>query len=462
MRDRPDASGSASMTVSVRKPSVLVVDDEPRMAEAIAAALTLGGCDCVTCANGDNALEVLRTRGADVIVTDWRMPQMDGFELLRHVRARRPGTPVILLTAYGDIPSAVAAMRQGAFDYLTKPFDNDELRARVARAAEMRRLRKENRVLRHELGARWMSDVVAHSERMRAVLDLVDRVAPSRSPVLIQGESGTGKEVIARLLHVGSPRVARPFVAVNCQALGEGVLESELFGHEKGAFTGAIESRTGCFERADGGSLLLDEIGEVSPAFQSKLLRILEDGEVWRVGGQKSRRVDVRILAATNRDLRSEVQAGRFREDLFFRLNVVPIALPALRDRVDDILPLARFFLERHTEESGRHFVLSAEAETHLRAHPWPGNVRELQNAIDRAVILGRTQEILPEDLLLEAPNRQLSQTADGTLQDCLDRAATDRIRSALEASGGRRAAAAAALGIDRTTLFRLIRKLKA
>lgn len=461
MRDRTDATGGGRVTAGVRDTSVLVVDDEPRMAEAVAAALTLDGYDCVSCTTAGQALDLLRTQMADVIVTDWRMPQMDGFALLRHVRAQWPGTPVILLTAYGDIPSAVAAMREGAFDYLTKPFDNDELRARVARAAEIRTLRRENRVLRHELGARWMSDVVAHSDRMRAVLDLVARIAPSRSPVLIHGESGTGKEVVARLLHVGSPRVARPFVAVNCQALGEGVLESELFGHEKGAFTGAIGARTGCFERADGGSLLLDEIGEVSPAFQSKLLRIIEDGDVWRMGAEKARRVDVRILAATNRDLRTEVQAGRFREDLFFRLNVVPIAVPPLRDRVDDILPLARFFLERHAHESGRHFTLSPDAETHLRAHRWPGNVREVQNVVERAVILARGHEILPEDLLIESSNPQRPDAVGGTLQDHLDRAATERIQSALDMVGGRKTAAAAALGIDRTTLFRLMKKLR-
>ena len=444
------------------KPRVLVVDDEARMAEAMAAALERSGYECEAFAAGEAAFSAFRERGADVVVTDWRMPGLDGLALLRQVRAARPGTPVILVTAYGDVPSAVQAMREGAFDYVTKPFDNDELRGLVARALELVHLREENRRLRDELLARVGAEAVAESEAMKAVLDLVERAAPSRAPVLVQGESGTGKEVVARRLHLGSERAAGPFVAVNCKAFADSVLESELFGHEKGAFTGAVAAHAGCFERADGGTLLLDEIGEVSPSFQAKLLRVLQEGEVQRVGAARPRRVDVRVVAATNRDLRTEIAEGRFREDLYFRLNVIPVAIPPLRERPADVLPLARHFLARHARESGRLLRLGPEAEERLLAHDWPGNVRELMNAIERAAVLARSEEVLPEDLLLEprpGPVPGEAGRAD-TLQAALDHAAAERIRLALAATGGRRAEAAAVLGVDRTTLFRWMKRL--
>ncbi len=439
---------------------VLVVDDEPRMAAAVAEALTLGGAECTTCASGAEALAALAEHAIDAVVTDWRMPGMDGLELLRRVQDAAPGTPVLILTAYADVPSAVSAMREGAFDYLTKPFDNRELRARVARAVEVRTLQRENRLLRRELGVHWAAGVIAESEAMRTVLDLVARVAATRSAVLVQGESGTGKEVVARLLHGASDRVGRPFVAVNCKAFADGVLESELFGHERGAFTGAERARAGCFERADGGTLFLDEIGEISDAFQAKLLRVLQEHEVLRLGGQRPRRIDVRIVAATNRDLRAELHAGRFREDLYFRLNVIPITVPPLRERRADVLPLARLFLDRHAPTTERPLRLSEEAAAHLVQHAWPGNVRELQNTIERAVVLARDEAIGPEDLLLEPAGSSRSKPDVGSLQDCLDAAAADRIRAALAATDGRRAAAAEALGIERTTLFRWMRRL--
>ena len=337
------------------KAHVLIVDDEERMASVVAMALGRAGYECETCNSGVAALAALAEHNADVVVTDWKMPQMDGIELLRQLHTRQPGLPVILLTAHGSVPSAVAAMREGAFDYVTKPFDNDELRAVVARALDMTRLERENRYLRQEVASRYAPEaMVAESDRSKELLVLLRRVAPSRSTVLIQGESGTGKELVARLLHYWSERVGQPFVAVNCKAFAEGVLESELFGHEKGAFTGAIAQRTGCFERAAGGTLFLDEIGETSPDFQAKLLRVLQDGEVLRVGATQSRTVDVRLVAATNRVLREEIAAGRFREDLFFRLNVIPIHLAPLRERREDILPLAHHFLDRHAAEAGR------------------------------------------------------------------------------------------------------------
>ena len=439
---------------------VLIVDDEARMAEVIAAALRRAGHECETCASGAAALAALEARGADVVVTDWKMPEMDGIELLRRLHARRPGLPVILVTAHGTVPSAVAAMREGAFDYVTKPFDNDELRATVARALEMRRLERENRWLRQEVASRYAPEaVIAESAGSRELLALVRRVAPSRAAVLIQGESGTGKELVARLLHYWSERVGRPFVAVNPKAFAEGVLESELFGHEKGAFTGAVAARAGCFERADGGTLFLDEIAEIAPDIQVKLLRVLQEGEVLRVGGGAARAVDVRVVAATNRVLRDEIAAGRFREDLYFRLNVIPIQLLPLRARREDIVPLAHHFLAHHAAEAGRRLALSPEAEEVLAAHGWPGNVRELENAVERAVVLVRGDTIAPEDLLLEE-RAGTAPAADGTLQDVLDRAAAARIRAALDGAGGQRAEAARALGIDRTTLYRMMKRL--
>jgi DNA-binding NtrC family response regulator len=443
------------------KARVLIVDDEERMASVVAMALDRAGYECETCNSGTAALAALAERSPDVVVTDWKMPQMDGIELLRQLHSQDPKLPVILLTAHGSVPSAVAAMREGAFDYVAKPFDNDELRAVVARALDMTRLERENRYLRQEVASRYAPEaMVAESARSKELLTLLRRVAPSRSTVLIQGESGTGKELVARLLHYWSERVGQPFVAVNCKAFAEGVLESELFGHERGAFTGATAARAGCFERAAGGTLFLDEIGETSPDFQAKLLRVLQDGEVLRVGATQSRRVDVRLVAATNRVLRDEIAAGRFREDLFFRLNVIPIHLAPLRERREDILPLAHHFVDRHAAEAGRRLQLAAEAEQVLLAHAWPGNVRELENAIERAVVLARSEAITPEDLLLEQGLASPTTGGDGTLQESLDRAAAARIRAALETAKGQRAEAARTLGIERTTLYRMMKRL--
>ncbi len=445
------------------KARVLIVDDEPRMADAVAIALGRSGYACRVATGGEDALAIYDQHGADVVITDRRMPEMDGEALMRALLARTADLPVILVTAFGDVRSAVQAMRDGAFDYLTKPFDLDELRTLVARAVELGRLQRENQILRAELGAGLATRIVAKSPAMQTVLARVDRAAASDAAVLIQGESGTGKEVVAKRLHFGSLRVGRPFVAINCKAFAPGVLESELFGHEKGAFTGADAARAGCFERADGGTLFLDEIAEVEPDFQAKLLRALQEGEVLRVGGEAPKVVDVRIVAATNRDLGREIAAGRFRDDLFYRLNVIPVSLPPLRDRPEDVLPLAELFLARIAERGGRRLVLADEASAALCAHPWPGNVRELENAIERASVLARGERIDPEDLLLDEAGVATSTdlpNLSGSLQACLDQATRSRIGTALARHGGRRAAAAQELGIDRTTLFRLIKRL--
>jgi len=441
------------------KPRILIVDDEARMSAVVATALGRAGYECTQASSGEAALRAVDEHRFDAVVTDWKMPGMDGLELLRALKRQRPEVPVLLLTAYGSVASAVAAMREGAFDYVTKPFDNEELRAAVARALEMTRLERENRYLREAVGKRWSAEeIVAESPKSRELLDLLRRVAPTRSTVLVQGESGTGKELVARLLHYWSDRVAAPFVAVNCKALAEGVLESELFGHEKGAFTGAVGARAGCFERADRGTLFLDEIGEVSADFQGKLLRVLQESEVVRVGGATPRRVDVRVVAATNRRLREDVDAGRFREDLFFRLNVIPVQLAPLRERREDVLPLARHFLARHAAESGRPLRFAAEAEAALAGHAWRGNVRELENAVERAVVLARGEAIGPEDLLLEPSATPAIE--GGNLQEALDRATAAAVRDALVRSGDNRAEAARVLGVDRTTLYRLMKRL--
>ena len=400
------------------KPRILVVDDEARMAAVVSAALERAGYECETAGDGESALAALDARGADALVTDWKMPGMDGLELLRRARERRPGLPVILLTAHGTVPTAVAAMREGAFDYVIKPFDNDELRACVARAVSLTRLERENRWLRQEVSSRYAPDaVVAESARGKETLELIRRVAPSKATVLIQGESGTGKELVARLLHYWSERVGRPFVAVNCKAFAEGVLESELFGHERGAFTGATTPRSGCFEQADGGTLFLDEVGDLPADVQAKLLRVLQEGEFERVGSSHTRKVDTRVIAATHHHLESLVKEGRFRADLYYRLNVFPIALPALRERPDDIPRLVWFFVNRRQRALNRRFTTIPPAVMDsLQRHPWPGNVRELQNVVERAMIHSTSEVLLLDDGPGQEPSSASSMS--GTLEE--------------------------------------------
>ena len=465
------------------KARVLIAEEEP-VARLAALVLTRAGCESETVHSGSAALSALDQRGADVILCAVHFNGNDGIDLLRQLRVRRPDVPVVMLTGDPTVSSAVAAMRQGAFDYVSKPLDDEELQAIVARALEMRSLRRENRKLRQQLDV--VSDVagfVARSASSEQLIRMVRRVAPSRSTVLVEGESGTGKELVARMLHYWGNRPEGPFVAVNCKAFADGVVESELFGHEKGSFTGAFASRAGCFERASGGTLFLDEIAEAGTDFQAKLLRVLEDCEVLRVGASKPRKIDVRIVAATNRVLRTEVARGRFRADLYFRLNGIPVRIAPLRDRPEDILPLANHFLAFHSAEAGREISLSRDAEQTLRDYSWPGNVRELENVIDRGVVLSGATVLTPEafalDPIIEGEDRGEDQRDErhavpavaqlthmpaapdtASLQDCLDHAASAKIKAALEATRGNRADAATALGIDRTTLYRLIKRL--
>ena len=443
---------------------IAVVDDEPRLAEILAMLLRRDGHRVEVFGAAEAFLAALAEQSYDLLLTDLRMPGIDGLELLKRARAAAPDMPVVLITAHASVPTAVAAIRDGAFDYVEKPFDNDACRALVHRALQVRALTRENRRLRAALqrGA-GSTEIVTRSPAMREVLDLAARAARSRATVLVTGESGTGKELVARTIHEHSDRALGPFVAVNCKAFASGVLESELFGHEKGAYTGAATARAGVFERAGGGTLFLDEIGEVDLDFQAKLLRALQTREVLPVGGTKARAVDVRIVAATNRDLRAEVAGGRFREDLYFRLAVIPIRLPPLRERPEDVLPLANHFLARFAAELGRSFVgFGADVETWLSGHPWPGNVRELENLVERAAVLARGDTIVQGDLLLEPAAPAVGDAdpdAGLPLQAYLDAAAARRIRTALARAQGRRNDAARELGVERTTLYRLIKK---
>jgi two-component system response regulator HydG len=445
--------------------TALIVENDEGAARFLAKALKEEGYHTEICPSGDAALTLVE-QGCEVIITVVRGPGMDGLELLRRVRARRPDVAVILVAADDSVTSAVAAMREGAFDYVTKPSSADALVKTVARAIEMGSLQRENRRLRQQLDvASTAAGFIAESPQSKQLVSMIRRVAPSRSTTLIEGESGTGKELIARMLHYWSARADGPFVAVNCKAFADGVVESELFGHEKGSFTGAIAARAGCFERASGGTLFLDEIAEAGTDFQAKLLCVLENGELFRVGASKSRKVDVRIVAATNRVLRNEVAAGRFRADLYFRLNVIPIKIAPLRERRDDILPLARHFLAYYAALGGRPITLSPEAERSLVNYLWPGNVRELENVIERSVVMSGAEVLTLDAFALEGnteptPEGEEPGDPNETLQAYLDRAAVSRIRAALDAAKGNRAIAAITLGVDRTTLYRLMKRL--
>jgi len=457
--------GLRALPLDAFRARVLIVENDDAAARLLAKALDDEGYETEICPTSDAALATAEL-GCEVIVTAVRGPGMDGLELLRHVRARRPDVAVILVAADSSVTSAVAAMREGAFDYVTKPLSADALTKTVARAIEMGSLQRENRRLRQQLDvASTAAGFIAESQQSKQLVAMVRRVAPSRSTALIEGESGTGKELIARMLHYWSARADGPFVAVNCKAFSDGVVESELFGHEKGSFTGAIAARAGCFERASGGTLFLDEIAEAGTDFQAKLLRVLEDGEVLRVGASKSRKVDVRIVAATNRVLRNEVAAGRFRADLYFRLNVIPVKITPLRERREDVLPLARHFLAYYTAQAGRPITLSPEAERALLGYFWPGNVRELENVIERSVVMSGAEILTPDAFALEGNIESSSENEEPansseTLQAYLDRAAVSRIRAALDAAKGNRAIAATTLGVDRTTLYRLMKRL--
>lgn len=384
------------------KAHVLVVDDERDFLTLIRGSLDSNRYEVWTAKNGEEALKRVRQTPLDLVLADLVMPGMSGMDLLARIKATNPELTVIMITGFGTIETAVEAMRRGAYDYLTKPFEQDELQMRVERALERVRLLEERRYLHRDRIAReGLHQIIGRSPAIDKVRELIRQVAPTSAPILITGESGTGKELVARALHLLSPRRERRFVAINCTALPEALLESELFGYVKGAFTGAIKDKRGLVEEADGGTLFLDEIGDVSPAFQGKLLRVLQEGEFMAVGSTKVRGVDPWIIAASNRDLRAKVKAGEFREDLFYRLNVIPIVLPPLRELKEDIFLLADHFLKKHSQRLGREVpAISPEALAWLVQHDWPGNVRELEHVIERGLILSQKGTLTPEDLL--------------------------------------------------------------
>ncbi|HEX9898787.1 MAG TPA: sigma-54 dependent transcriptional regulator [Candidatus Methylomirabilis sp.] len=435
------------------KASILVVDDEPAMRLLVTSILRDEGHDVTAAANGEEALQLIERRHYHLIISDLKMPGMSGVDLLERVKQEDPETAVILLTAFGTVEGAVEAMRKGAAHYLLKPLANpDELRLAVRRVLEERRIADEATTLRQATEAVFpFGEIIAGDSQMQGALDLARTVAPTDSTALITGETGTGKELIARAIHHWSGRSSQAFVAVNCAALAETLLESELFGHEKGAFTGAVAQRRGRFELAHGGTLFLDEVGEMSPALQAKLLRVLQDGTLERVGGTKTVTVDVRVIAATNRDLAQMLVEKSFREDLYYRLSVFPIALPPLRERPADILPLAEHILRQVSRRLGKRVAgFSEEARQLLQEYPWPGNIRELQNVVERAAILCQADRIEPAHLNLSAPSHIAAADEPRTLRD-LEREA---IVQALAACGGNRREAAKQLGIGLRTLY--------
>ncbi|MBD3347690.1 MAG: response regulator, partial [Candidatus Eisenbacteria bacterium] len=376
---------------------ILVVDDQSSVRELLRAVLESDGHEVDDAFDGASALESLKSGFHDLVIMDIRMPGIDGVEALARMKEVSPRTGVLMMTAYASVETAVKAMKLGAFDYITKPIDIDEVRSVIRKFTSRDELREEDRA--GAPSGEPDTDLVGASPAFREVVELAHRVAESDATVLVLGESGTGKEVVAREIHRKSDRARRPFVAVNCSAIPEGLLESELFGHEKGAFTGAVRQKKGRFETADGGTVFLDEIGDMSPALQAKLLRFLQERVVQRVGGTSDTEVDVRVLAATNKDLETEIREGRFRDDLYYRLNVVTITIPPLRERTEDVPVLARHFLMKQSRPGGKPKKMSPRAMRLAMEYDWPGNVRELENVIQRAVVLSRGETIFPEHL---------------------------------------------------------------
>ncbi len=439
-----------------KKPVVLIVEDEKNTRDGLARALRKS-FDVRLAEDGRRALDVLSEAPVDVVLSDIRMPGMDGLTLMKRVKASAARPIVILLTAYGNEEIAVEAMKPGADDYVPKPVNLDKLELSLRRFLKARDMESENRVLRAQLDAKYgLESIIGQSPPMQEVFDTIRQVSSSRATVLIQGESGTGKELVAHALHALSPRANQPFVAVHCAALTSTLLESELFGHEKGAFTGAAERRRGRFEMADGGSLFLDEVGEIDLNTQVKLLRVLEERRFERVGGQTTLDTDVRLIAATNRDLRQMVDDGAFREDLFYRLNVVVINLPPLRERRGDIALLAQHFIRSTAEENGKNLDgITPEAMNLLTSYDWPGNVRELRNVIERMVVLARGDRLTVRDM--PSPVRDTLPRRGGTsmAELSLEEAEKQLIVQALDTHGGNRTKAAEQLGISRRTLHR-------
>jgi len=453
------------MNARNEKAAILIIEDEAKMRRLLELQLGEESFLVHSAADAEAGLQLLVREKPDLVVTDLRLPGMSGLEFLQAVKRANAALPVVVMTAYGTVESAVEAMKIGASNYVTKPFSFDELVMVIRKELDAKHLREENRTLREALGRRYAYDnIIAQSDKMQAVLALVERVAPTNSTVLLGGESGVGKDLIARAIHQHSQRASGPFIKINCTAIPETLLESELFGYEKGAFSGATASKPGKFELADKGTLFLDEIGDVPAAIQVKLLRVLQDREFERLGGTKTLKVDVRLVAATNRDLRAALEEGTFREDLYYRLNVVAIDIPPLRDHKEDIPALANFFLGRYARESGKSIGgFTPEAMKRLMNYHWPGNVRELQNIVERGVALSAGATLDAADIYLDDPARRPAAANSPFVLPpgmSLERWEDETIREALRHANGNKSQAARALGLSRNALRYRLSKL--
>ncbi|GAB4439136.1 MAG: sigma-54 dependent transcriptional regulator [bacterium] len=439
---------------------VLVVDDEKGMRDLLSKVLRKEGYQVFVAQDGEEGLDIIKNNALDIVIADLDMPVMNGIEMIKHAKEFDPNLTIIIITAYASIESAVEALKLGAYDYLIKPFNIEEVKLTIKKAFERINLISQNIYLKEELNEKiYFPGVIGNSEKMQKVIDLIKAVAPTDSLVLIEGESGTGKELVARAIHENSKRKEFPFIVLNCGALSEGVLESELFGHERGSFSGAFTQRKGKFELAHKGTLFIDEIGELSLSAQTRLLRVLQEKEFERVGGNISIKVDVRIIAATNKNLTKEVKEGRFREDLFFRLNVFKIIIPPLRERKEDIPALSKYFLEKYSKTLNKTINdFSQEAMKILKVYNWPGNIRELQNVIERAVVLCNnttlTPRELPDDMVQSGEISNIANIYENeTLDDAIERIEKSLILKALKKADFSQTRTAEILGIKRTTL---------
>jgi two-component system NtrC family response regulator len=449
----------------MRKLNILVVEDGKSQRDMLRDFLIKEGHTVGEAENGNIAVQTVRAGHYDMLLLDYKMPGMDGMQVLKEVKKINPEIDVVIITAFGTIETAVEAMKAGAIDYITKPIEFDELLLLVERVSERRTLIRENELLRQELKEKGVTtdSIIYRSEKMNALINMASRIAASRATVLIKGESGTGKELLARLIHNLSPRSTKPIITVNCSALSENLLESELFGHERGAFTGAMARRIGRFEEADGGTLFLDEIGEISASVQVKLLRFLQEREFQRVGGNQTLHSDVRIISATNRDLDSKVKEGTFREDLFYRLNVVVMEPPPLRERKEDVPPLIEHFMRRFAVENGKNIAgITSEARDLLLKYDYPGNVRELENIIERAVVISRNSVVSVDDLPFSKERFSLGYTGkkgEGLLRGAIEDLERNLILEAMEKAGEHQTKAAEILGISERMLRYKLKK---
>ncbi len=431
---------------------ILVIEDEEKLRRVIELQLSGEDYEVLTVGTAEDGLRKLE--GIDLVLTDLKLPGMDGLTMLEQIARENPSLPVVVMTAFGNVETAVEAMKRGAVDFLQKPFSLDHLSTVVRKALDVRRLRKENERLKQEIETRYtFGNLIGRSAGMQEVFNLIERVAPSRATVLLCGESGVGKDMVARAIHFNSPRRNQPLVKINCSALPENLMESELFGYEKGAFTGATVGRPGKFEQADSGTVFLDEIGDVPMAVQVKLLRVLQEREIERLGSNRVRQIDVRVIAATNVDLRAALEGGRFREDLYYRLNVMPINIPSLRERREDVPALAQHFMNKHGNGAQ---CLSRAALEKLMSYDWPGNVRELENVIERSLLLARRDELSAEDVRIEMGPRARQSSSEAAFLPAgmtLDEYEKSILKEALRRANGNKSQAARILGITRNAL---------